>query len=90
MFLPNLGFEHPWYYYGQYNRVRGVIETLPGVKITHDRLHKDTSLEDFGFTLNVNGKTGVVLNVWEDSKMAMETDRTRLRTLIQKEIYSNN
>ena len=79
-------------YYGQYNRVRHVIEDMPNVRIVRDMQHHDITLEDFGFLLEANdgeGKTWpVVMIFYEFSPEIHEWDKDRIRAIVQKEIDS--
>ncbi len=85
--LPDQGWEFG--YYGQFNRVKHVIEDMPGVTIIDHWQHKDISLEDFGFTLMVDGNRQVGVTFSENSPQMQERNRNRLREFIQKEIDSN-
>lgn len=50
--VPDVGSELG--YYGQFNRVKHVIEDMPDVRIVDHWKHRDVTLEDFGFTLLVD------------------------------------
>lgn len=89
MLAPNLGFESSWYYYGQYNRVRNVIEAMPSVTIIRDWQHKDLSLEDFGFTLFIDEEREVVVKFLENSPEINERDRSKIREIVRRAIDSN-
>lgn len=76
-------------YYGHFNRVKAVIESMPNVKIVNHWQHKDITLEDFGFTVLVDGNREAKVNFWENSPQMKQRDKPRLRKFIQKEIDSN-
>ena len=76
-------------YYGQFNRVKHVIESMPHVRITNSWKHEDISLEDFGFSLLVNGTNLVHVTFWEGSPQIKERDRRRIREFLERQIGSN-
>jgi len=51
-FAPNVGL--PFGYYGEYNRVRSKLKRVPGIQVVSTHLHKDLTLEDFGFVLQTD------------------------------------
>jgi len=76
-------------YYGQYNRVKHVIESTPNVRIVARWRHKDLTLEDFGFTLLRDGTHELQVNVYQDSPERKTRRKSRLRELIQRQIDAN-
>ena len=84
--LPNYGLESG--YYGQFNRVKHVIESMPNIVIKDYIQHKDVSLEDFSFILLVDGIKEVEVRFWEDSSQMKEKSKTRLREFISEKIGS--
>jgi hypothetical protein len=42
-------------YYGQYNRTRSALASLPGVSITRGGFNPDISLEEFDFEVRFDG-----------------------------------
>ena len=85
--FPDCGLEIG--YYGQYNRVKHVIESMPNVRIVDHWQHHDMSLEDFGFTLVVDGTRKVRVDLHEGSSEMKERNKDRLREFIQRQIDSN-
>jgi hypothetical protein len=77
-------------YYGQFNRVKHVIEEMPGVVIVDHWQHHDVSLEDFGFALLIEGDRKAQVNFTESSPQIKERNKSKLRAFIRKEIDSNN
>lgn len=84
--FPDIGAESG--YYGQFNRVKHVLESIPGVVIVDHWQHHDVTLEDFGFTLQVGGSDAVQVQFWENSTQMKERNRTRLMEFILREIDS--
>ena len=85
--FPDVGAESG--YYGQLNRVKHVIESMPNVVIIDHWLHKDVTLEDFGFTIKVDGNRELNIQFWENTPQMKERSKDRLREFIQEEIDSN-
>ena len=85
--FPDVGAESG--YYGQLNRVKHVIESMPNVVIIDHWLHKDVTLEDFGFTIKVDGNRELNIQFWENTPQMKERNKDRLREFIQEEIDSN-
>lgn len=73
-------------YYGQFNRVRHAIETMPHVEITNAWMHEDVTLEDFGFYLLVDGSREVRVDVFEGSPQMKERNRDRIREYVEQRI----
>lgn len=44
----------PPFYYSDFNQARDQLSSIPGVEIIDDRQHHDNTLEDCGFTVQVN------------------------------------
>jgi len=76
-------------YYGQYNRVKHILEAMPNVMIVARWQHEDLTLEDFGFTLLRDGTRLVQVNVHEASLEMRTRRKGRLRELLQKQIDAN-
>lgn len=75
---PGLAFG----YYGQFNRVRHILTDMPTVQVTNQWMHRDVTLEDFGFGLLVNGTSSVRLDFLENSPQMKERNPERLRASI--------
>ena len=73
-------------YYGRFNRVKHVIQTMPNVQVTNQWQHKDVTLEDFGFFLLVDGTNSVRVDFWEGSAQMKERNKDRIRAFIQNKI----
>jgi hypothetical protein len=86
--IPDQGWEFG--YYGQFNRVKHVIEDMPDATITNHWQHKDISLEDFGFTLVLDGGSQVDLTFSENSPQISMRNKQKIKKFIKKEIESNN
>ena len=92
LFQPYVGSENSdseFGYYGQYNRVKHLLEAMPNVRIVARWRHDDLTLEDFGFTLLINGIRLVQVNVYENSLEMRTRRKGRLRELLQKQIDAN-
>jgi hypothetical protein len=85
--LPNYGWEFG--NYGQFNRVQHVIEDMPNVSIVDHWQHQDVSLEDFGFTLMVDGNRKVGVTFSENSHQMRLRNKKKIKEFIQKEMDSN-
>ncbi len=89
VFQPYIGSENShseFGYYGQYNRVKQVLESMPTVRIAAHWRHHDLTLEDFGFTLLREGASAVQVNVYERSLEMRTWRKSRLGELLQKQI----
>lgn len=86
--LGNWGLECG--YYGQFNRARHAIESMPGVVITNSWMHEDLTLEDFGFYLAADGSRDVRVDFREGSPQMSERSRRRIREYVQDLISSNS
>ena len=86
--LGNWGLESG--YYGQFNRVKHVLEEMPNVEITDDWQHRDLTLEDFGFSLVVDEYQNAHINFYEGSPEMKMRDKTRIREFIEQEIKGNS
>ena len=73
-------------YYGQYNRVKHVLEDMPSVQITNQWKHHDVTLEDFGFFLLVDNTNSVRVDFRENSPQMKERNKERIRAFIEEEI----
>ena len=73
-------------YYGQFNRVKLVLESMPGVRIENHWQPHDVTLEDFGFDVRTKEDRPVRLNFGEGSPQMRERDTARLRAFIEAEI----
>ncbi len=74
-------------YYGPYNRVKHVLESMPNVRVVAYRRHEDTVLEGFGFTLLLDGTREVQISAYAPE---MRTWRESwLREFIQRQIDAN-
>ena len=47
---------HHYGYWGQFNRTKNALKSLPGVRITKSLANEDITLEEFGFNIEVEGK----------------------------------
>ena len=85
--IPDVGAESG--YYGQFNRVKHVIEEMPDIAIVDHWQHKDITLEDFGFTLRLPDGKEVDINFYDNTPEKNERNRKRIREIIQKQLDSN-
>jgi hypothetical protein len=76
-------------YYGQFNRVKHVIKSMPNVRIVDCWQHRDLTLEDFGFTLLVDGIREVKVKFLDGSPEKKMRRKGRLREFIQEQIDAN-
>jgi len=88
-FLPNLGFEAPWYYYGAYNSAKHVLESRTDIEIVDSWQHQDIGLESFSFDLVVDGKTRMTLMFPETLTISRETDKEVIEGFVDEQIASN-
>ena len=84
--FPDYGVESG--YYGQFNRAKHVIQEMPNVSIVDHWQHEDVSLEDFGFTLMVDGNRKVGVTFSENSPQMRMRNKKKIREFIQKETDS--
>ena len=68
-------------YYGQFNRVKHVLEAIPHVQVANQWQHHDITLEDFGFYLVVSNDRSVRVDFWENSPQMEERDKAIVRTV---------
>ena len=83
---PNRGWEFGCY--GQFNRIKNVIDEMPGVQIVDFWQHEDLELEDFGFTLRLENGDEVQVRYHDDTPEKNERNRHRIRIQIQNAIDS--
>ena len=86
--LGNWGLESG--YYGQFNRVKHVLEEMPNVEITDDWQHNDLTIEDFGFSLVVDEYQNAHITFYEGSPEMKMRDKTHIREFIEQEIKKNS
>ena len=77
-------------YYGQFNRVRHVLETMPNVEIVDNWQHHDITLEDFAFSLLVDGTQTTQVTFSENSPQMKMRDKSRIREFIEKQIKKDS
>ena len=82
----NRGWEFG--YYEQYNRMRHLLQSLPGVSITHETHTHDIKLEEFEFGITVDGRPLELYFSETDSVRTMPRDsaRAELRRWIAAEL----
>jgi hypothetical protein len=73
-------------YYGQFNRVKHVLDRMPNVQVTNQWQHHDVTMEDFGFFLLVDDRESVRVDFWENSDQIKERDKRKIRDFIEEEI----
>ena len=86
--FPNIGAESG--YYGQFNRVKHVLDEMPQLQVTNDWQHHDITLEDFGFYVVVNGAHSVRVDFWENSPQMKMRDKSRIREFIEEQIKEDS
>ena len=86
--FPDVGAESG--YYGQFNRVKHVIEDMPDVRIIDYWKHRDVTLEDFGFTLLVGESRKVDIRFHDGTPEKKESNKSRLRAIVRSKLDSNN
>jgi hypothetical protein len=77
-------------HYGQFNRVKHVLEDMPHVRITNDWRHHDIALEDFGFDLVVDGDRSIRVDFLENSPQMKMRDKARIREYIEEQITEDS
>ncbi len=82
--FPDVGAESG--YYGQFNRVKHVIEDMPDVRIVDHWKHRDVTLEDFGFTLLVSESGRVDISFYDGTPEKNERNKCKLKSIIQKQL----
>ena len=85
--FPDYGVESG--YYGQFNRVKHTIEALPDLRIADHWMHKDISLEDFGFFLVDGGSLTTRVDFTEGSPQMAEKSKKWIEQFIRTQIASN-
>ena len=65
-------------YYEVYNRMRHLLQSLPGVSITREWHNHDIKLEEFEFDLSVNGRPVSLYFSEGDSIRTMPRDSARV------------
>lgn len=89
-FLWNNGLMGDWGfesgYYGQFNRVKHVLEEMQNIQITNYWQHHDVTLEDFGFYIRVNDDQSLRIDFGENTEQMKEKDKKRIKTFIEEEI----
>ncbi|HSV99792.1 MAG TPA: hypothetical protein VLI39_06450 [Sedimentisphaerales bacterium] len=85
--FPDFGVESG--YYGQFNRVKHVIERMPGVRIVDLWMHKDVSIEDFGFVPDIDGGRTVAVDFSESSPQMAEWNKRRIREFVERQIAAS-
>jgi hypothetical protein len=53
------------FFYADYNKARASLEQIEGVRIVDDWQHHDTSLEDCGFMIQIDGSETVQVDFYE-------------------------
>ncbi len=87
--FPDVGAESG--YYGQFNRVKCVIEEdMPNVEITSNWQHHDITLEDFAFSLLVDGTQSIQITFPENSPQMKMRDKSRIREFIEEQIKKDS
>jgi len=61
----DLGFG----YYGEYNRVKCALASIPGIKIVGTWANRDMTMEEFGFTASLNSNTEIRIAVGENDRI---------------------
>jgi hypothetical protein len=77
-------------YYGQFNRVKHVIEDMPNVEILDNWQHHDITLEDFAFTLLIDGGRQVSVTFSENSSQMKMRDKSRIRKFIEEKLEEDS
>jgi hypothetical protein len=84
----NWGLE--WGYYGQFNRVKRVLEEMPNVQITDSWQHHDITLEDFAFSLLVDETRTLQVTFHENSPQMKVRDASRIREFMEEKIRGDS
>jgi hypothetical protein len=75
-----------WNYYEHYDRIKAVIESMPGVTIVDERFNRDLSLEDFGFQLRTDDGREVYI-LYSDHKPEMyEQNEYKIRAYVESRL----
>lgn len=86
-FVPDVGSEFG--YYGQFNRVKHVIEDMPDVRIVDHWKHRDVTLEDFGFTVLVDESRRADIQFWDGTPEKNERNKALLKDIVRTQLESS-
>ncbi|MFM7181374.1 MAG: hypothetical protein ACKO2G_07925 [Verrucomicrobiales bacterium] len=75
-------------YYGRYHKVQRVISQIPGASIVDSWKHEDIVLEDFGFTVSLQGKEAKRVNFWDGTPIKESGDDEEIRSYVLAELQS--
>jgi len=73
-------------YYGQFNRVRRILDESTEWKVVKSWVHEDVSLEDFAFTLEDNRGERVQVDFREREIKDLPTDENSLRACVWEKV----
>src|SRR5689334_9804272 len=71
-------------YYGRFNRVKAVIEAIPGIHVVDSWKHEDVTLEDFTFTLVSNSGQTAKIGFWENSPQMEMTNPREIEAYVRE------
>ena len=71
-------------YWGEFNRTKNALASIPGVTLTHKWHNLDVTLEEFGFSVTTNGRA---VNIYFRERDAVRTlSRKRAIPILQEMI----
>lgn len=75
-------------YFGRFNRVKNVLQSMPGVEIVDTWQHQDVTLEDFSFTILLHGTHQQKLMFWEKDIKKLPRRKAALRQHLEQRMES--
>lgn len=73
-------------YYGRFHKVQRVISGIPGVRIVDHWKHEDVVLEDFGFTVAMDGQAPRRIDFLDGSAIKENGDDGEIRAHVLAEL----
>jgi hypothetical protein len=73
-------------YYGRFHKAQRVISEIPGARIVDSWKHEDISLEDFGFTISLEGKEPKRVDFWDGTPVKENGDDEEIRAHVLAEL----
>lgn len=75
-------------YYGRFHKAQRVISEIPGARILDSWTHEDISLEDFGFTISLEGEEPKRVDFLDGTPVKEYGDDPEIRAYVLAELES--